>query len=453
MKQETEAIADDIRFIADEVVRFETMGREALQGLHWTEVMSDLPHPSGTGRMICGRQAYKRVVSIAGLAGEKSKLTGCVTSHNLEKETEELLVQRFWLDKRPLDEKQIALFLSAIGKAAKKKCRDTTHLIPCTLMENQNPACFSIGRVTFHNRANFKKRMRPLLRGYAKEYAQDRREFSRRLMFFAVKRYRAFDWIAEAKIEGCDDSTSSMLAERVVTSAVNFLHLCFRAQHTDRMRIGGPAFKDERSGGVLINSNGEPQPYSSWRSSGQYGFSDDWAKRLENEGEKALLRLFGVALETEANPRLNRPISRRVLDAAQWFGDAARDERPQTKLIKFVTALERMVMTGETTEISKLIATRVSALCSTMDGSDREKWRKDVLEVYEIRSDLLHGSASPYDSRVGVSIGKAARLAEQTIFSAVIALNEEALTAENVSVRRLKRWYNRVVENVEVHEK
>ncbi|WP_144435411.1 HEPN domain-containing protein [Roseovarius atlanticus] len=446
-----ETIAEDIFFIFDEVFRFKKMGRDAFAGLDQLEAFCDLPHPSGHGRMLCGLAAYEKVTFIARLAGERNALSGNVTIETLRKLTEELLVQRFLVERRPIDEKQVDRLLSSVGRASKKKCQDKTHFIPCHLMATKSPDAFSVGPVTFRNRSNFKSTVASHIRGYAKNEEPKRREHMRQLMLDALRHYRNFDWVGEIIIEGCDSATSADLAERTVRSAVNLLHLVFRAKNTDRMRVGGAALRVDRRGGLTINSSGELAPHGSLAWAGQGCFPEDWSEWLRDKHLQNILRLFGIALETEANPKLKRPISRRILDAAQWFGDASRDEQPSNRIIKFVTALERMVMTDEKQDATRLVSDRVSALCCSLEANDRAKWKQEVKDVYDLRSRLLHGSMSPFDRSVNSMMGKAANLGEESIIQALLLLGEEALVAEKVPTRMLAKWYDNFVDHVDTH--
>jgi hypothetical protein len=90
------------------------------------------------------------------------------------------------------------------------------------------------------------------------------------------------------------------------------------------------------------------------------------------------------------------PRSRTVPD-----GDAAREPSPAAQIIKAVTGLEALVMTGEHEEISARLAARAAAVAyHPALGKTFTEFEKDLAEAYDIRSCLTHGSLSPFDPEV-----------------------------------------------------
>ena len=442
VKQE---IAKDIHFIFDEVRRFRNMGKAVFKEIEIIDVLCTLPHPSGTGRMLCGQAAHSKVAAIARKAAEKANIIDCITSHTLRKAAEVQLVQRFYVNQRPVNERQIDKLFSAITSEVEKTCSDKTQFVPCLLMTAKQPNSFVIGPVTFRNSHSFWRRVRPYLHNYAQGEDPEQREHMRSMVADAVKHYRNFNWIAEITVSGCDRDTSAQVAERTTQSAVNALHLIFRARYKGQMRVSGPVLKTDRRAGLTLKPSGSLQPHGSIYWGGAAGFPRDWSKWLETDHVANIVKLFGTALQTEVNPRLKRPVSRRFLDAARWFGEATIDERPSSALIKFVTALERLVMTGEKNEISNHVADRVSALCCSIKDGDRDQWRQNVVDVYDMRSRILHGATSPFDKAIVSAIPTAAKLGEECIVHAIQLLGNDALEAERVTVKRLRKWYKDVL--------
>ena len=117
-------------------------------------------------------------------------------------------------------------------------------------MTAQDPDTLLVGPVVFHNRASFRRRLLAHMKGYGREETEEwRREHARWLMAAAARFYRQFDWVAEITVRGCDPKTSAQIAEGAVTSALDCLHLIFRAQYSSKMRVGGPALRNDRRAG------------------------------------------------------------------------------------------------------------------------------------------------------------------------------------------------------------
>lgn len=476
MSHPNDAFAEDIVFIFNECKRIRDMGRDVFKELPKEDALCRLPHPSGRGMMLCGRKAYNRVGKLADEAGRRADLSRRVTHQTLRRPTENILVRRFVVEGREIDKSQVDRLFSAIAKKAIKSCEDRTYFIPCVLMTAQDPNIISVGPVVFHNRANFRRKLRHLIRHCGGDETENqRRKHVRWLMANAVRFYRQFNWVADVKVIGCDKETSADVAERAVTSALDCLHLVLGPQATDRMRIGGPALRHDKRSRLSVDSNNEMHSSLSSSWSGQSNFPDGWSKGLDSPYIVHFLSLCGLALETAVNPMLKRPVSRRFLDAAQWFGEACRDSNSATRVIKYVIAIERMIVTNEKNDkrkeskikndnkneetinsddcgdrVAHLFRELVSSLCcDKVTAHDRQIWRDEARQIYTLRSNLVHGSMSPGDPDIDLGVRKAARIAQLTLLHALDELGEEALKAELVSTKQLALRYRGVVASID----
>ena len=267
MSTTNSSLVEDIRFIFAECERIQKLGKDAFKQLPREDLLfCSLPHPSGTGMMICGSAATIRVAKLAKEAGRRFQLNQRVTEQPMRKPTEELLVQRFVNESRDVNSQQVDRLLAAVGRKARSSCTDITHLVPCYLMTVQQPNAFSVGPVTFHNRANFRRLMPKKLREY------ECHDEDRWMMASALDFYRKFDWVAEITVRDCDVKTSSKIAERTASSALDCLQLIFRAQNSSKMRIGGPPLRRDRRAGVTIDKDGKLHPHGSVSGLGQVNF-------------------------------------------------------------------------------------------------------------------------------------------------------------------------------------
>jgi hypothetical protein len=212
------------------------------------------------------------------------------------------------------------------------------------------------------------------------------------------------------------------------------------------MRVGGPGISFDRRGKLTIDEEGELAVGASYGGSEQVNFADGWSSILKRGDVAHLLRLCGVALETAVDPDLDRPLSRRFLDASHWFGEAVREKSPAAKAVKFVTALERMVMTEEKDDITRLVSERVSALCfDPTEAGSLDIWRADAQRVYSLRSKLVHGAMSPHEKGINAGVILAAKLGEVTLLSAINTYSDKGLRDESINVRKLGDWYDAMV--------
>ena len=102
-------------------------------------------------------------------------------------------------------------------------------------------------------------------------------------------------------------------------------------------------------------------------------------------------------------------------------------------------------MTQEKDDITKIVSDRASAICfSANSEEEREYWRRKALQVYDIRSKLVHGAVSPLTSeaRTGAFLG--AQLGEMVILQTLSAWGEELIRKDDVSVKKLAAWFDDV---------
>jgi len=407
------------------------------------DMWDQLPAPGG-GHWLCGRAAGERLDRLASEALRRAGIEGRAQLSTARRPIERLLVERFVTQGRPIDRKQVDRVIAAAGSWARSKCVDCIHFLPCHLMHSQQPQELKLGPVTFRNRSSFAERIRCALRA-EKANALARGGLGRERKFWldSISYYKAFKWFAEVLVPVSDEKTSAKMARRAVTSALDCLHLLLGASHSDEMEVGGPRITRDRRGTLTFSNEGLGASISI-AGRGQVGYRDGWADALEREDVTQLLGLFDVAMEATIEPGAGRPLSRRFLDAAHWFGEAVREQNsPAAKIVKFVTALERMVMTDEREDIANTISTRIAALCAGV--GEHQKWVDDVREVYDLRSKLVHGSMSPTDPRVRQGVWKCARIAEQTLSMALHWFRPEGLRFEDFSNKRLAKNFEVLV--------
>ncbi|WP_312814218.1 HEPN domain-containing protein [Brevundimonas sp.] len=436
---------EDVTFIFTEMERLSSLPFSAVPRAD--KLAYSLPHPNGIGKMLIGQMAQKRLTKLASAAGEQAGINRRVEPIRLRRAFGQELVRRFLIDERPLISKEVDRAMASATRAVRAEMADIRHLIPCHLMRASDPDEIIIGPVRFMNRKKMRQHLLDLLRQRVEsEIPHKDTSFVRKNLAEAIRYYRNFNWMAEVEIKACDSKTSAALAQRAVTAALDGLHLILGARSTDRMQIGGPPINYDRRHSLQIRRDDYLESGFSGGGFGQVGFREGWSTRLENSDYQYFLKLFGIALEAEIDPDLERPLSRRVLDAAQWFGEATRDVNASTRVVKYVTALERILMTEERDDISSTISTRLAAFCYKTEN-DHVEWVKRTQAVYNLRSRLVHGSISPSSPEVRLGVGEAAKVSEAGILNILAALGDRGLREKAVSTRRIARWFNNAVEN------
>jgi hypothetical protein len=90
-------------------------------------------------------------------------------------------------------------------------------------------------------------------------------------------------------------------------------------------------------------------------------------------------------------------LNQRLLDALNWFGQAVVEQNAGAKVVKYTAALERLTVTGHVDDgLENLVIKRVAILNQDREDKPLEEIKKQLGELYQCRSDLMHGSLSPH---------------------------------------------------------
>lgn len=418
-----DVLVADVRFIFSEIERLGEVVRDrGVKGVSRDDAFCHLPDLEHPGYFVlCGRAADTKVSGLADEAARRAGIERRVSQATVKKHLCSVLARKFLLEKRAIEIGQVERSLSEAARLASRACKTTTHFVPCHLMLVQEPRTFSIGPVRFMTRTQFRSEI-------AKALWAERRDLrrSRKIVRDAAHYYGSFGWVAEVSIARCDEDTSEIIARRAITSALDCLHLLLGPAHSRKMRIGGPSLQHDTRGGFKI-TEGELKLEASYGGPGHVGYGADWFTLFDREDYGNALRLCGLALEAAVDPGLDRPLSRRFLDAAAWFGEAVREESPAARVVKYVTALERMLMTDEADDITRFVSERVAAVCFEMPSRESfERWRLKTQRAYALRSKLVHGSLSPTSPDIMQQLGGVASVSSKGVQGGLALLEKLA---------------------------
>lgn len=444
----------DIEFVISECARFSKMEFSEIRKLPLNDALSGMPHPSGEGSMLCGEKAELRLIDLAGTAISRSEFSGRLDLNCVTKNLKKNIVRRFLVESREINRREADRAVSAAIRLAAQSMIDLTHFIPCHLVAGDAPEAFSIGPVTFKKHRIAFNSIEPALQSYLEQNAKsadDPRQLTEDLVSDAREYYGSFDWIAEVRIEKCDPSVSRKRAERIIQSALNCFHLLIGASHSSTMRVGGPNYKVDRRSKIEIDPDGvaEVSRSASWR--GEH-LGDNWWETINSNGADELIELMGIAIEFGHDPSSPSPLGQRFVDAASWYGEAVRDSFSASRLVKYVTAIERIVTTKNEIQLSQTIASRGAAIMVAAGVGDFSKDKKRIEEIYDMRCQIVHGSRSPIEPGMGPALWEAEKLARLIVLSSLHSFRAEGLKGKDLSTNRLDRNYDELVEFVREKE-
>lgn len=451
---------EDINFVLSECARIQhelqTDAKGWIKSASLADTFARLPAVKGTEPIQCGAAARLRLRALSDLALRHSDARNTTTSQEVLGALSIIVVERFIFEKRPVDEQQVERALSAAVKRAKSKRYDAIHFIPCRLMTAVGPGEFTVGPVVFRSRASFFERLQPHVDAAWEDSA--RKGDAGNIIWKRTKEYYdAFTWVAEVKILNCDPAISEERAQLAVTAALDTLHVVFSESHTHRMAVGGPTMAADRRAHIHLNANDRLCSSASSAATSAVGFPEDWGKFLKDDTIIHMFRGAGKAIEPIVNPSAQSPLGLRFVDAASWYGQAVREAPAASRVIKAMTALERLVVTREENIAATLSARGAALAFDPEKDKSLADLKAQLSKCYDLRSRLVHGSLSPFDPEVRSQSALCLHLCGRILAEALFRLQaSRAFEVTAMTDAKLKDgleiWFAGIVKDAEAQD-
>jgi hypothetical protein len=220
-------------------------------------------------------------------------------------------------------------------KSVQDRQKQRTYHFPCVLAGARKPEEFSIGPVQFTASSLFGSRLPALNRQKKKsnEKLQDPE-----LLAYIQK----FGWIASLKIPPCSAKISEERAELAARTAINIVRVWFGLGHGRRMRLVHTEPATSAFSRFLVEDDEEIS--ATWsRSFEGASVADGWFDQIV-PGNLRHHKIASWLLRDIVYEERSEMVER-LIDALSWFGDAAFEPSPGTKIAKLTMLLERLTMT------------------------------------------------------------------------------------------------------------
>lgn len=433
----------DLEFVCRQLIRFARMSPKQLMkhmAKRKTDALAMIPHPSGRGQMICGREASQRLSSVATLVSEYAPdLTNRIDPEIARTKVVDAFVRIVLTEKQGLDFATVEAILEDVSTQCRETLATTQHFLPCVLFQNGGPDEFRVGPVTFSRRALFFRSRRQWFKDSVEASAQshfartsrlimdrfphersvtrdDSRRLVRDLHASAVRTFRSYPWVATVSVANCDHKTGGIVAERTVALAINSIRVILGARYTDRLRLAWFPINPLRTAKMWADSKGSVHVSIASNANGPVGF-ENWYDGL-TVSNGAELAIFGSALNSLVVCAPVIHLQQRFLDAINWYGDAAADPEPPARIVKYVSAIERLLFGARQRETTKQFASRLKALWVGFACHENDIVADKASKVYRARSGLLHGSMSPNSKEIRGLVRQSEELARLCILCA-----------------------------------
>lgn len=379
-----------------ELIRLQGLGlgvREELKGLDFLCSIYD----ADLRMRLVGRPAYERLRDLTTRMVDQSRYRGRL---DLDR-TFTCVRTGFGRDyirpdfKGTTDEEDLQNLLRWLDEAG-RAARTLVHYVPCQIRLPEGEAV-TVGPVTIQPAEPVLQWLRSELSAEepdADDDARCRAKENRRALTYLS----SFSDVAMVCIAECDPETSRRVADEVVQAALAFIHVMAGAEHTSKIRVGGPAVQNAQRSTLAVDEGGAS--FMTWTGDWEGARLDkEFWSWLRAEDQQRLADAAGTAIQFIADRVEPTMMAARYLDAAAWYADAVTERRRPAAVVKYLTSMERLLFTGEG-NITDLLATRTAALCFVVDPWNFEALKKDIKRAYNLRSEIVHGRVRNDDPKV-----------------------------------------------------
>ena len=461
---------EDVEFILSQLEHYLINSEDKMKTFR-EEVKKDrlnymymLPHPKGSGHLICGREAHKRFFLLA-----KRYLSTLGANGGTVKEIDyvEILknefVRYFLKEGQSISERSTTRMLSRAFEKSLKNHEVLTYYIPCSIVFGNKPLEFEVGAVRFLHKSRFDEQFgdeleaqQEMIAERHQQHCQDAiekgmdskrvatEEQSSKLGSYLVdgvkKYFNNYDWVGIVTIGPCHSVVSRERAVLAVTSALNILKLMLSENYSDKIRIGCSPGVMQRRASLIRKSNNQ----LSISVSGEYDGNmpgDKWFDIISTQGA-FFFQTASKTLDIIVDPSKTMPLCHRFLDALTWYGEAVAEQSSSAKVVKYVSAIERMTMTQEKTKVTDIVIKRCCLLCfGSREDKNYEYWETMFKKIYQCRSNLVHGTISPFDQSVTTTASDASYATQQLLLRGLDFFSQIGIEESKYSVKRLKKNY------------
>lgn len=468
----------DTEFIASKVLWFLKQTPEEFMAhirANPRDSFHSIPNPKNGSMIIVGREAGQRFWQIAErhLASHSDRKARTHLGAFVD-QLRTTFSQLFLQEGREINQSTVDRWISIAYRATARAHEPATHFIPCALVFTDSLHEFTVGPVTFYYESEFFRRYGPEIeklrqtirdrhrkrveeaidKGFPVENAatpEQSAQWGDHLTDGLLESFKRYRWFAVVNVPASDKKVSYDLALFATRGALNIIKLLFGSDYTHRLRTADDYGHAEKSARLSRGADGELHVSLSSTPT-DHVVGDEWLKKLNTAGRFFTLPCRVLTLCSGFDPA--PPLCSRYLDALSWLGDAVAERAPAAKIVKYVTAIERICGTGiEKDETGKergvtdIVTNRAAIIYSTITDISFDQARKEVAKLYDCRSDVVHGSVSPFDDKIAAQVAKADEVTRMVLLGAIdfyhsVGLEEPANNEKGLRghFQKLEKW-------------
>jgi hypothetical protein len=405
-------LEEALDFVILEVVRFSKMSWEELRTQK--DDLLFFVYDAKRHMRIVGRKAMQTIEEVSAEALAASVWKGRMFSGRVAEEIKKAFGSTYLGvgTLPPLTGARYREFLETALEAASQECLDRTYFIPCQIT-SRSPDNIRFGPVFLERAPVMRARLEERLKTYFDNRSdQNDSQHANDVLDY----FDHFSSVASVTVTNCDRDIGQQRSEACVSVVMNYIHLLVGARHTRKMRWGGPAIGRDHRSVLRMLPTGEFETSRSFNFEGANIADEAWEDW--NSPELApIIANIGKCILAIANGMEVGLLGQRFLEACSWYGDAAREPSVPARVVKYITAIERLLCTDERYGVTRRVSERGAALTFNALSWDFWKVVEEMEQAYELRSSVLHGRVSPFSEEITKQAGLCERLSRDLLLS------------------------------------
>lgn len=318
---------------------------------------------------------------------------------------------------------------------AVKKLRDgylqLTYYVPCSVVVQRTPTSFSVGPVTFFLRDEFLKHNEEAIRRGAANFKDSK--VVETVLMRTQNFYSEYQWIASITVPRCDADISRRRAHAGIQKALDVFKLVVGSQRASHVKQAYDVTLPQYYAELVSSSPGS----FSLRLGGKLQdavLNDSWYEQVK--AAPAWTLLHSILLNYWNAMGNVDEIQTRFMDALAWHSDAISEPDLGARIVKFWTAIERVLTTSRGNNISARVA-----VLSSKTSQEFDKNSKELSAAYQRRSDVVHGSANRSNEAWYSEAATVSEAASQTtLFQYLYAIPQIHRVRGSANRQKLQIW-------------
>lgn len=358
------------------------------------------------GGYICSPEAISKLFELAKeRVNSYPELKGRCKVETFFRSLEDQIARRLIENREEINEATVKEILISAKNSAVEKLVDWKYLFPTYVVSWGGGDFIKLGKVEFIKSDSFFQSK--------KEGINKSIEAGETFLKDAKDFYMKYPWVAIVEVKKMEPEIGDQQALNILDQTLNCFRLVIHSDNEHFIGIAEETPFSEISSSLTIDGSGNFLAGKSWKAV-QRLVNDEFFKSIE--GDRWFNLILHVVEKYQDCLQLTH-LEQRLLEGLSWFGQGWKERDLSSKLIKYVTCLEGLLLLSSEREgITEKLAERI-ALLSEENFAERKQLFDDAKQIYDARSRLIHGKSELPEEKLLNLCSKAERIAQLMLYA------------------------------------